>query len=196
MYYSHNPCLIFIIWFYLGSLIGTCLYNIFIYIINTQNETTKLIIYFTIGVIIIFIILLKCYYKKTKINYSIVYKQKLIEIAETYSNDRWYPNNPYLTLMFIKINNEDIALLVEIKLKENNKTTIEQLWTETEQELKDTINNFCKIKNELKNKRRNEMNDLENQIKEIKKQSLINNLKQQGKRKAPIVKHDDLISFV
>jgi hypothetical protein len=114
---------------------------------------------------------------KPVINYSNDYKQKLEDIALEYIKN----------INYIKLNDEDISVLVEIKLKENSNTTIEQLWTETEQELKDTIHNLIKNKENFEYTRKKEMDDLENQLKEIKKQSLINNLKQQGKRKTPFV---------
>jgi Tfp pilus assembly protein PilO len=180
-----NCSRIVLLW-YVGCLIVGCVYN-------------KEIKYIIISILIIILILLliikinKCYYKKTKINYSNDYKQKLNEIAETYS----YKLSYLYKLKNIKLNDKDISVLVEIKLKENSNTTIEQLWTETEQELKDTIHYLIKDKQNLENTRKKEMDDLENQLKQLRKQSLINNLKQQGKRKKTIIKQeDDLISFV
>ena len=176
-----NCSRIVLLW-YLCCLIVGCIYNLYNYL--AYNKEIKYII---ISIIIFILILLliikinKCYYKKTKINYSNDYKQKLNEIAETYIDTfiYFYYN--------IKLNDEDISVLVEIKLKENSNTTIEQLWIETEQELKDTIYKLNNNKIELSIKRKKEMDDLENQLKEIRKLSLINNLKQQGKRKTPFV---------
>ena len=192
-----NCSRIVVLW-YLCCLIVGCIYNLYNYL--AYNKEIKYII---ISIIIFILILLliikinKCYYKKTKINYSNDYKQKLNEIAETYINKLSYLHNSSI-LQFIKLKNEDISVLVEIKLKENSNTTIEQLWTETEQELKDTIHNLFKNKQNLEYTRKNDLDDLENQVKQLRKQLLINNLKQQGKRKTPIIKQEekDLISFV
>jgi len=167
--------------------------------------------------ILIIVILISFYYcaKKNKNdlqhqhinNNNLNYHQQLNNIAKLYFN-KYRSLSSYCGMSLGKgilyniyknrnyINDEDISSLVEI-IKNDINISIEDLWNQTEEKLIHKIIELHQNEYNLENKRKQEIKDLENQIKKIKKQSLINNLKQQGKRKKQIVKqNDDLISLV
>ena len=139
---------------------------------------------------------------------EIKYIETLTHIAKLYANSydlnnivkiKAYSND--ITKLKKNISNDDINILVKIKIGENvanntNKILIEKIWECVESDLNNEIEKIEKILNdniENRIKKQKDMDEIEKKLNELKKKSYINNFKQHEKQKTSIIQRDLII---
>lgn len=139
---------------------------------------------------------------------EIKYIETLTHIAKLYANSydlnnivkiKAYSND--IIKLKKNISNDDINILVKIKIGENvanntNKILIEKIWECVESDLNNEIEKIEKILNdniENRIKKQKDMDEIEKKLNELKKKSYINNFKQHEKQKTSIIQRDLII---